>query len=258
LNRWDSLLWAPDGNDDFRGGPLSSVRLFGHAHLGQLERCNLQIGGRLPASGDGSCRIENWYARLAVDGAAHDHVHALFEHVIVTATVGDMPQWQRPMSDLLRATPWVPPERDRQSTTAEEDRDARWRAEHGAHPLIIPVRQHFCVNVEFYNDSNHRLLELSHHWRFQCWVHMEGIENISEEDHVSSQDDPVRILRRAAQDDWNAMDIVASWPPLLREQVRERLYQQDRGELAALVAESDAARRRAAPRVGVAVDDLDD
>jgi hypothetical protein len=250
MNHWDSF----HSNDD-----SASVYLFGNRNVGLLSLCNLMVPGQIGSLDSGS-RIENWYARTDANPAVIPYLLEAAQHVVLTLIMGDTPQlgWQRPLSDLLQAKPWVPPlrpgeteeadalalrvlgasERHGEEVTDEEDADARWRREHGAHAVNVPQRQHITVRVDCFHCVEQAIRRLGLPDPFRIWVHLEG-ETRCERYEDATDLLEAAVMRKAIRDDAAAMAVVAGWSEGRQARVRERLFD-DRYT-------AELARRLAAP-----------
>jgi hypothetical protein len=88
---------------DIKALRAGGIRLFGNCNVGLQHRSNVQVAGRL--SSDQTAMIQNLYARTnlwveigsAIEAALSEWAHA----TSVTLIVGDKPQRQAPLSNLL-------------------------------------------------------------------------------------------------------------------------------------------------------------
>ena len=140
---WDTLVRAT--------GPLApasvspSTRLFGNANVGNLALTNLQVAGQLAS--DQTYVILSLRAFLYFDGA---DARALYTQTIsqlyFTLNVGDKPMFQSPIwntpagGGLYHADPTV-------YGNGWPSADSILRL---ARPIVVPVRQNFNVNMEFF------------------------------------------------------------------------------------------------------------
>lgn len=158
--------------------------LFGPANVGDLYRTNLASPpGVLEPTAENF--IDHWYARADL-GNATLLQRAAFERwshwCPVTMRVGDMPQEQFSLFDLLRRKPWFPPSVATTQLSPEELAAFYKRQDEGARPIHVPLRQTFAIEV-LSTHIEHELLADAFqafdgdHGRFPTvWIHIEGIQ----------------------------------------------------------------------------------
>lgn len=138
-------------------------------------------------------RIDHWYARTDVDmnraawppGVQKDAARALFQiyaaHTLVTLILGDIPQWQAALAELLRDRAWEPPSvvaaRGEADLAAAKERQ-EVRVREGVDPLTVPIRAHVSVKVEPDVDATliDELRRAMDGFTITAWVHLEGWE----------------------------------------------------------------------------------
>ena len=142
---WDTLVRTT-------GDPASSIqpstRLFGNANVGNLALTNLQVAGQLAS--DQTYVILSLRTWLYFDGTnARSNYQRVTSQLYFTLTLGDKPQFQAPI--------WYTPAgggvHGFDSTTAVfnngmPSQDAILKL---ARPIVLPVRQNFNVNMEFFS-----------------------------------------------------------------------------------------------------------
>lgn len=174
-NWWDSFDLSLAKKDQ---------RIFGGENIdprGNFDLCNLLIAGNIAY--DQTAILNHWYARTALPRTADFDLWA--HTAIVTLMVGDRPAWRKPMFDLLREGPWVPPHRHRERMTQDEAADMVKDHVAGLKLQVVPVRQNISVLIESNSDAlavaargiaveqgrPGRLARLAS----RIWVHLEGV-----------------------------------------------------------------------------------
>jgi hypothetical protein len=151
---WDTLI-RTTGNPGTAIG--ASTRLFGNANVGNLAMTNLQVAGQLAS--DQTYVILSLRAWLYFDGTnARAHYQHITSQLYFTLNVGDKPMFQAPI--------WYVPSGGGvfgyDATTpiynlGEPTQESILKL---ARPIVVPVRQNFNVNLEFFTVGTTNALTL--------------------------------------------------------------------------------------------------
>lgn len=141
---WDTLIRTTGGSPNVP----PSVKLFGNANVGNLDRTNLQVAGQLAS--DQTYVVLALRAYLFFDGTnARDLYMGVSSQLYFTLTLGDKPQFQAPC--------WYHPAgggiygADSGGTAIlNNGYPSQSSILKLARPIIVPVRQNFSVNAEFF------------------------------------------------------------------------------------------------------------
>lgn len=192
----DRPLWPLNVWDCFRLGrpPLFASyphrlehphhRLFGNAHIGMTECCNLYVPGQLAT--DAHAWVEHVYARTDIDlelcsPRLRAAWHMWTSRTQVEFVVGDRPVIGWSLKELLEQGPWEPLSVTEAKQPTEEERQAfRKRAlarrEEGGYPHWVPVRQNVsvCINAA----PLERVLDALDTIDLTTWIHLEGYKQM--------------------------------------------------------------------------------
>ena len=154
---WDSLIRT---TGDPATSITSSTRLFGNANIGQLALTNLQVAGQLAS--DQTFIVLAMRAYLFFDGTnRRANYQRVSSQLFFTLTLGDKPQFVAPC--------WYFPAGggvwgfDASASTGsifnngEPTQEALMKL---ARPIVLPVRQNFNCNAEFFAVGSTSALDL--------------------------------------------------------------------------------------------------
>jgi len=100
--RWAKIydtLTGPDSGG-YQGGVVqSSTNLFGNRNVGNYNLTNLQIAGQLAS--DQTFYARSWHATVPFDKDVLDETNDLLRHTMITLVVGDRPQQEQRLVDLV-------------------------------------------------------------------------------------------------------------------------------------------------------------
>ena len=140
---WDTLLRTTGVN----GGLGASTRLFGNANVGSLSLTNLQVAGQLAS--DQTYVILALRCYLYFNGTNRRILYlGTSSQLYFTLTVGDKPQFQCPAWYLPAGGGiWGTDSVTSIFTNGMPSQEAILKL---ARPIMVPVRQNFNVNAEFF------------------------------------------------------------------------------------------------------------
>lgn len=127
-----------------------STRLFNNNNVGDLSRCNLQVGSQMP--GDATWRNQFWYAETQMYPDMTDIMEYVFSKAVVTCCVNDRPVQQKRLVELIR---WPQPL-----------------------DFMMPPRSNYSMNVDFFGDSLKAMFEAMKkrdpEREMRLFLHLEG------------------------------------------------------------------------------------
>lgn len=152
------------------------TQLFSNRNVGNSYLTNLQIAGQLPSE----CWfiVQRWYARTNIperDKSGLDEALRIWANsVVIEFIIGNRPEWQLSLFDLIDRRPRVPPGEQQLRLAGDP-----W-------PTVVPPRQHFLARINSFGESVGRLLErvtahgkldgTAHPTGARIWLHLEGLE----------------------------------------------------------------------------------
>lgn len=151
---WDTLIRT---TGDPTPGLQNSTRLFGNANVGNLALTNLQVAGQLAS--DQTYVALALRAYLFFDGTnARANYQQVSSQLYFTLTLGDKPQFVAPC--------WYYPAgggiygNDATTAVFNNGYPSQSAIMKLARPIILPVRQNFNVNAEFFSVGTTVALDL--------------------------------------------------------------------------------------------------
>lgn len=172
---YDCVALATDGYGDLLS--THSIRIFGNSNVGNLNLTNLQVPGQFQF--EGSFIVQRWYARTNIQREWNDvwpQFMAAMNTSHATFIMGDKPQWQMAISELLDRRP---------RRSDEEPQHSRvWAGD--PWPLVVPERQFVNVTLDLFGSADAlrtRLLEyVTYEFTPRLWIHLEGVSVPDDED----------------------------------------------------------------------------
>lgn len=217
-NYYDCTDVLRDGFGAYGGAGVSSIRLFGHMNIGNVNLSNLQVPGQLVS--DRSFIVQRWYARsnLPDRQPCRDLVKAWANAVNVVMVIGNRPAWRLSLYELLMRMPRT--ERGEETPHVASD----------PFPEFIPVRQNFSVQLDCYarNESEALWQELANTQnidpdvnhdgplptRPRVWIHLEGLaisEDRSHDQRAQPADRVMQYIMAEGQKRMDEAELVVRW-----------------------------------------------